>query len=337
MNNPIPPSGQQGQVPVVNPQPRVQQGNQAVAQQAVAPQAAALQPAAQLPFAFGNNMLLRPMSGTALLNWLTNLQNNRVQLSNLENQTLTNLTNRMQALRNLEQRVAQLPQNEQAQHQQGLTDARRALDMEGNRIADRFNNYLTPIPQANRSNIQPNGIHIPQGANIPNAVLQRHPNLIQNLQGPNGQTVLQNLPQADRDAVIQAITVNLQNNDIMPIPANRERDFFASFNPDGRVFPYTFCPPHALSNLRVPTLIQTRDQGNVQQNVNPSSLRVCYYRLPNGQLTQGHYFEVTESAGPNGNGGVNGVVLPLNQPLVIINNHNRGNTGNRAYIVNPSN
>ena len=195
-----------------------------------------------------------------------------------------------------------------------------------NTYMTRFSAPIAAVPPGNRRTIQPTGIHIPQGATIPNDILQRYPNLVTRLQ--NGTLQLQNIPEADRNRIIEAIAKDL-SNDVMPLPQGRTRDFMASFTPDGRVFPYTLCPEHSFSRMGVPIVIPTGSAGNVTQSVDPTSLQTIFYRAtPGGPITMGNYFQLTETAGPRGNGGTNGVVAPANQPLVVIN-------GNQAYFVNP--
>jgi len=128
--------------------------------------------------------------------------------------------------------------------------------------------------------------------------------------------------------LLEKITVKtIKKEDIIQCTEpGKKKDWLNFMIPDGKVFPYTVLTENELSRTGFPIGLYTKEG----QDVDVKSIKNIYYMDPiTGKTKKGIYFEVYESAGPLGNGGINGVVAPADKALVIIN-HSK----NEAYFLN---
>ncbi|MBI1858408.1 MAG: hypothetical protein HYR97_04770 [Candidatus Melainabacteria bacterium] len=188
----------------------------------------------------------------------------------------------------------------------------------------RANLPISNIPLKNRERVEPTGVHIPPGADIPADIRTGL---------ESGKIRISDLTQEQKDA----ITVKLAKEDVMPLQRGKTeeyRDFIASFTPDGKAYPYTLLPRHAMSNLGVPIVLQTKDSAGTQENIDPKSLRYTLYKDPrDGKVHEGIYFELAETKGSETN--TNGVIAPVDHVLQLINTHGRNKKGGEAFIYQP--
>ena len=128
--------------------------------------------------------------------------------------------------------------------------------------------------------------------------------------------------------LLEKITVKtIKKEDVIQCTEpGKKKDWLNFMIPDGKVFSYTVLTENELSRTGFPIGLYTKEG----QDVDVKSIKNIYYMDPiTGKTKKGIYFEVYESAGPLGNGGVNGVVAPADKALVIIN-HSK----NEAYFLN---
>jgi hypothetical protein len=117
---------------------------------------------------------------------------------------------------------------------------------------------------------------------------------------------------------------NLAKEDVMS--SSGKRDWLSFMIPDGKVFPYTILTDGELTKKGFPIGLYTKED----QDVSPASIKNVFYIDPlTNRIKKGIYFQVSEAAGPLGDGGINGIIVPDNRTLVIINHCRK-----EAYYVN---
>lgn len=166
------------------------------------------------------------------------------------------------------------------------------------------------IKDLKRIRIEPCGLHVPNDQTLP---------VTKDLD----ELKLKSLPKKIQEKIILK---SLTKEDIIKPQKGENLDWLSFMIPDGKVYPYTILPTNVLSKYGFPIGLYTKGD----EDVNPKSIKHVYYIDPETMvLSKGVYFEVYEGSGPKGPGGINGVIVPANKPLVIINNRRQ-----EAYFVN---
>lgn len=179
-------------------------------------------------------------------------------------------------------------------------------------MTDYFNREVKDLKRTKK---EPKGFHLPHESKLPE-------NLKKKLTG--GTDIPDSLP----NQIFEEIIVkNLTKDDIIkPSIDGKKLDWLNFMIPDGKVFPYTILAENFLCRYGFPIGLYTK-QG---QDIVPGSIKNIYYIHPiTKKISKGYYFEVSEAPGPKGDGGINGVISPEDQTLVIINHKRK-----EAYFVN---
>lgn len=180
-------------------------------------------------------------------------------------------------------------------------------------ITEHFNKEVKNLTRLKK---EPGGYHLPEDITLPSDLAER---LKTEKDSPKF------LP-ANLSGSISVSTLS-KDDIIKSSKAGKKLDWLNYMIPDGKVFPYTILPENYLSRYGFPIGLYTKEG----QDVNPNSIKHIYYIHPiSRKITKGIYFEVSESKGEKGNGGINGIIVPENESIVIIN-HSK----NEVYFINP--
>jgi len=170
------------------------------------------------------------------------------------------------------------------------------------------------IRDLKRIKCEPKGIHIPKGSNIPLELVQKI---------SDGEILFEKLP---CDVQEQLVLETLTKDDCIKPQEGDKLDWLNFMIPDGKVFPYTILPGGELNRIGFPVGLYTK--GN--EDVSYRSIKNIFYKDPiSGKVVKGIYFEVYEGPGPLGEGGINGVIVESNKPVIIINTDK-----SEAYFLN---
>ncbi len=170
------------------------------------------------------------------------------------------------------------------------------------------------IRNLKRIKCEPKGIHLPKNANIPLELV---------LKIVNGGILFEKLP---CDVQEQLVLENLTKDDCIKPQEGDKLDWLNFMIPDGKIFPYTILTGGELNRIGFPVGLYTK--GN--EDVSYKSIKNIFYKDPiSGKVVKGIYFEVYEGPGPLGEGGINGVIVESNKPVIIINTDK-----SEAYFLN---
>ncbi len=176
------------------------------------------------------------------------------------------------------------------------------------------NVFNKQIEKLNKLRKEPVGFHIPNNSGIEAELAMKI---------SNGTLELNNFPKGTFEKII---VKNLTNADYIKPQKGDKLNWLNFMIPDGKVFPYTILTDNAFSEYGFPVGLYTK--GN--EDINPKSIKNVYYEDPKTKrITKGIYFEVYEGPGDKGPGGINGIIMEDDKPIVIINTHK-----NEAYFVN---
>ena len=170
------------------------------------------------------------------------------------------------------------------------------------------------IKDLKRIKVTPKGIHVPLNSTAP---LDFTPKIL------NGELLLDELTDDIRETLI---VQTLTKDDYLCSPVEGVLDWLNCIMPARKRLPYTIFPDNTLSPFGYPIGLYTKGD----EDVDPESIKHIFYREPrSGKVTKGIYFEVYESSGVEGPGGVNGIIVEEGKPVVIINTNKK-----EAYFVN---
>lgn len=176
------------------------------------------------------------------------------------------------------------------------------------------NVFNKQIEKLNRIRKEPVGFHIPDNSGVEAELAMRI---------LNGTLELNNFPKGTFEKII---VKNLTGEDYIKPQKGDKLNWLNFMIPDGKVFLYTILPDNVFSEYGFPVGLYTK--GN--EDINPKSIKNVYYEDPKTKrVTKGIYFEVYEGPGDKGPGGINGIIMEDDKPIVIINTHK-----NEAYFVN---
>ena len=165
------------------------------------------------------------------------------------------------------------------------------------------------IENLKRIKIKPKGFYIPENSDIPKA-------LVEDIK--NGSIELSKL---SGDLFDKIILKSITSEDYIKPEKGNDLHWLNFMVPDGKVFPYTILPDNILSKYGFPTGLYTKGD----EDFNPQSIKNIYYIDPKTlKVTRGIYFEVYEGPGPEGKGGINGIIVEEGKPLIIINTKKNG-------------
>lgn len=168
------------------------------------------------------------------------------------------------------------------------------------------------VKDLKRFEVKSQGFHLPNDVKLTSKELRE-------LSRNNLDVISQNLKEK---MAVRGLT---KEDIIKPIDGGKQIDWFSHMIQDGKVFPYTILIESELVKHGFPVGLFTQDG----QDIDISSIKNIFYIDPEtSQIKHGIYFEVQESAGPLGEGGINGIIAPANKPLVIMNY-----TKKEAYFI----
>lgn len=174
-----------------------------------------------------------------------------------------------------------------------------------NELAEHFNKDVRDL---NRIKVEPTGFHVPGGIKLEDYereyLRKKEPLPI---------------------VLCEKLTVrSLVKDDVMA--STGKKDWLSFMTPDGKVFPYTVLTDSELTRKGFPIGLYTKEG----QDVDVKSIKNVFYVDPlTNKIKKGVYFQVSEAAGELGDGGINGIIVPENRALVIINH-----TKKEAYFIN---
>jgi len=176
-----------------------------------------------------------------------------------------------------------------------------------NKLKAHFNNAVKNL---DRTVVNPEGFYVPEGVKLTEVEIKA----IQ-----SGKPIPKELQEK---IILNALT----KDDITHPPKGKGRDWKHQMYQDGKTFKFTVLPRTDLSGQGFPIGFIT----NKGQTIDPKSAKTIYYKDPeSGEIRKGVYFEVNEPAGPKGPGGINGIIVPAKEALVIIDSDKK-----KAYFIN---
>ena len=194
-------------------------------------------------------------------------------------------------------------------------EARFALSVLLRNIDEITKHCNKEIKDLKRIKVKPKGLHVPNAQFLPQEIIQKITN-----------NDVIDFTAYSNEVKDKAVLNTLTEEDIIKPQKGDKLDWLSFMIPDGKVFPYTILPENALSVHGFPIGLYTKGD----EDVDPASIKHIYYEDPRiKKIVKGIYFEVYEGPGPKGPGGINGLIVPADNPLVIINHKRK-----EAYFIN---
>lgn len=170
------------------------------------------------------------------------------------------------------------------------------------------------IKDLKRIKVKINGLHVSNNSIVPSDIIFKL---------CAEEIKLNELP---NDIQEKLIVQSLTNEDYIKPQQGNVLDWLSFMIPDGKVFPYTILSDNALCGYGYPIGLYTKGD----EDIDPGSIKNIYYKDPKIQdIKKGIYFEVYEGPGAKGIGGVNGIIVEGNKPIIIINTDKK-----EAYFIN---